>query len=203
MSKKLSRYNYDWEAVERDYRTGRYSLSELSAMHGPARSSIDKRAKTHGWEKDLTGAVRQRTREKVVRAALSPEALEALDGDDAGIVEEAATLNAAVAAGHRKQLTAWRAILDKYTTRLDEQLTRGSLTVQTKSGDVAEVDVPLDYVGKSLSAGTQALDRVVRMERESYGLDAEEADQTPESRLTDDQVRARIAELEAKRQGQA
>lgn len=201
MTQRSSRY--DWEAVERDYRTGRYSLSELSAMHGPAKSSIDKRARRDGWEKDLSGAVRQRTREKVVRSTLSDEALEALDGDDAGIVEEAATLNAAVAAGHRKQLTAWRAILDKYTDRLTEQLERGSMSVQLKSGDVGEVDVPLDYVGKSLNAGTQALDRVVRMERESYGLDADEGEQTAEARLTDDQVRARIAELEAKRQGQA
>lgn len=201
MTQRPSRY--DWEAVERDYRTGRYSLAELSAMHGPARSSIDKRAKTHGWEKDLSGAVRQRTREKVVRSTLSDESLEALDGDDAGIVEEAATLNAAVAKGHRKQLTAWRAILDKYTQRLDEQLDRGSLSVHTKSGDVAEVDIPLDYVGKSLSAGTQALDRVVRMERESYGLDDDNGDEPAEARLTDEQVRERIAQLEAKRQGEA
>lgn len=198
---KASRY--DWEAVERDYRTGRYSLSELSAMHGPARSSIDKRAKKEGWEKDLSGAVRQRTREKVVKGTLSHESLEALEGDDRAIVEEAATLNAAVAAGHRKQLTAWRAILDKYTARLDEQLTRGSMSVQLKSGDVADVDIPLDYVGKSLSAGTQALDRVVRMERESYGLDDDSGDEPPEARLTDEQVRARIAQLEAKRQGEA
>ncbi len=194
------RPRYDWEAVERDYRTGRYSLSELSAMHGPARQTINDRAKKEGWEKDLSGPVRQRTREKVVKGALSPEALEALEGDDAAIVEEAASLNAAVAAGHRKQLSAWRAILDKYTARLDEQLERGSLSVQTKSGDVAEVDLPLDYVGKSLSAGTQALDRVVRMERESYGLDDDNDDESPEARLTDDQVRARIAQLEAKRQ---
>lgn len=198
---KKQRARYDWEAVERDYRTGRYSLSELSAMHGPAKGTIHKRIKQGGWEKDLTGHVRQRTREKVIRSTLSNEALEALEGDDQAIVEEAATLNAAVAAGHRKQLTAWRAILDKYTDRLTEQLGRGKLSVQTRDGNVTEIDVPLDYIGKSLGAGTQALDRVVRMERESYGLDDDPGDQPAEARLTDDQVRDRIAELEAKRQG--
>ena len=198
----MSRSRYDWEAVERDYRTGRYSLSELSAMHGPAKQTIADRAKKHGWEKDLSAPVRQRTREKVVKGTLSPEALEALEGDDAAIVEEASNLNAAVAAGHRRQLTAWRTILDQYTERLTEQTARGTMSVKTRDGDVAEVDVPLDYVGKALGAGTQALERVVRMERESYGLDDDDGNEPAEARLTDDQVRRRIAELEAKRQGQ-
>lgn len=196
MTKRSSRY--DWEAVERDYRTGRYSLSELSAMHGPAKSSIDKRAKRDGWEKDLSGPVRQRTREKVIRSTLSDEALEALEGDDAGIVEEAASLNAAVVKGHRKQLSAWREILDKYTTRLTAQLEADKLEVIDKSGDKQEIDVPLDYIGKSLNAGTQALDRVVRMERDSYGLD-DEPDEPEIRRASTEELNTKLERLLAKR----
>jgi len=196
----MSNTRYDWEAVERDYRTGRYSLTELSSMHGPAKPTIGLRAKREGWTKDLSGPVRQRTREKLTRGVLSDEALEALEGDDRAIVEEVSSVSAAVVKGHRKQLTAWREILDKYTDRVTTQLDAEKLQVMDKSGERVEIDVPLDYIGKSLNAGTQALDRVVRLERESYGLDDEGGDEPAEARLSDDQLRARIAELEAKRQ---
>nr|BDD48030.1 hypothetical protein 3 [Halomonadaceae bacterium] len=174
MTANRNRKRYDWEAIERDYRTGRYSLAELSAMYGASRSQISKRASKEGWERDLSGAVQQRTRDKVVRSTLSDEALAALDGDDQAIVEEAATLNAAVVKGHRTQLQRWRGITERYAALLESQVVKGTMEVQLKNGDVAEVDVPLDYIGKSLGAGTQALERIVRLERQSYGLDAEE-----------------------------
>ena len=168
---------YDWEVIKADYRTGRYSLQQLSDMHGPNKATISRKAEKEGWEKDLSQAVRQRTREKVSRAQLDAAAREVLDKSDEELVEEAASLNAAIVQGHRKHLERWRTLTDKYAALLEAQLERGALSVQLKNGDVAEVDLPLDYVGKSMAAGTQALDRVVKLERQAYGMDEERPDE--------------------------
>ena len=42
----------DWAAVERDYRSGLYSLRELAGKHPCARSSIANRARKDGWTRD-------------------------------------------------------------------------------------------------------------------------------------------------------
>lgn len=192
MTKPTKRSRYDWEAIKRDYRTGRYTLGELTDMHGASKSQISKRQAAEGWTKDLSHAVQSRTRDKVVRASLSKEALEALEGDDAAIVEEASDLNAAVVAGHRTQLTQMRGIVRAYSDMLGDQMKRGTIEVKDRNGDVREIDVSLDYVGKSLNAATQSLERLVRMERDSYGLDLENEQEPPERKLTDAELDAQI-----------
>ncbi|GAB2799047.1 hypothetical protein GCM10027040_27580 [Halomonas shantousis] len=164
---------FDWEAIEAEYRTGRFSLRQLADRHGPSEAAIRKKIKAQGWKKDLTQKVRERTREKITREALPPEAREALSDDDEAIVEHAANENSAVVHGHRKLLGRWRGIADRYAEQLEAQLATGKIDVQLKSGDVAEIDVPLDYVGKAMANGTAALEKVVKLERQSYGLDLE------------------------------
>lgn len=71
------RPSHDWEAIERDYRSGRFTLRELSALHGPNgpdAATIKRRADKHKWEKDLAEAVRIATRAKVIEATVAAEA---------------------------------------------------------------------------------------------------------------------------------
>lgn len=188
----------DWELIEREYRTGRFSLAQLEKRHGVNRSNISRRAKKYGWKKDLTDRVRERTQEKITRATLPPEAQEAYDSDDDQIVEYAANENAAVVKGHRKTLERWRGIAQRYAEILEDQVTKGTITVDLGEGLVTEIDVPLEYVGKCLGHGTQAIERIVKMERQNYGLDLEPDDKKkPEESLTDDELEARIAKLSA------
>lgn len=70
-------------------------------------------------------------------------------------------------------LTHWRRINEQFVVRLTEQLDRGVRTVQLKTGDVVEIDLDLEYIGKCINHGTGALERVVKMERTSYGLDVD------------------------------
>ena len=174
------RRTYDWEAIREEYRTGRFSLNELSRRHGPGRATIQKRAVKEGWEKDLSDQVRQRTREKISRATLPPEALEAYEslGDaEQALVEHAADENAAVVKGHRKLLTHWRGLLTQYSSQLTEQTRKPTRTVINRAtGEPTEVDLELDYVGKCMNYGTQALEKVIKLERQSYGLDQEDDD---------------------------
>jgi hypothetical protein len=191
---------YDWEAIEAEYRTGRFSLRQLSDRHGPSEAAIRKRAKGDAkrppWKKDLTDAVRKRTREKITREALPPEARDALNDDDEAIVEHAATENSAVVHGHRKILGRWRFITEQYAELLETQLATGKIDVQVKSGDVVPIDVPLDYVGKAMANGTAAMEKVVKLERQSYGLDLEGEDTPPEREMTDAELDAKIRRLQ-------
>jgi len=59
----------DWEAVERDYRTGRFTDQELADKYGNlvSRQAVTKMAKTKGWQKDLTDAVRQATKASLIQ----------------------------------------------------------------------------------------------------------------------------------------
>ncbi|MBT2772929.1 hypothetical protein J7J47_11915 [Halomonas sp. ISL-60] len=167
---------HDWELIEREYRTGRFSLTQLEKRHGVHRSNISRRAKKDHWEKDLTDRVRERTQQKITKASLSPEAQAAFDNDDEQIVEYAANENAAVVKGHRKNLERWRGIAERYAEMLEQQLDKGKIKVQVLDV-VMEIDIPLEYVGKCMGHGTQALDRVIKLERQNYGLDANDKDE--------------------------
>ncbi|NYT74247.1 hypothetical protein HZU72_17695 [Halomonas sp. QX-2] len=166
----------DWELIEREFRTGRFSMTQLEKRHGVHRSSISRRAKKGNWEKDLTERVRERTQQKITKASLSPEAQAAFDNDDEQIVEYAANENAAVVKGHRKNLERWRGIAERYAELLDSQLAEGKIKVQMLDV-ITEIDIPLEYVGKCMGHGTQALDRVIKLERQNYGLDANDKDE--------------------------
>ena len=166
----------DWELIEREYRTGRFSLAQLEARHGVNRSNISRRAKKYEWKKDLTERVRERTQEKITRATLPPEAQEAYSQDDEQIVEQAANENAAVVKGHRKNLERWRGITERFAALLEGQLAEGKIQIEAPTGGVAEIDIPLEYVGKCMGHGTQALDRVIKLERQNYGLDVSDKD---------------------------
>ncbi|WP_427030896.1 hypothetical protein [Halomonas sp. H2] len=168
---------HDWELIEREYRTGRFSLTQLEKRHGVHRSNISRRAKKDNWEKDLTGRVRERTQQKITKASLSPEAQAAFDNDDDQIVEHAANENAAVVKGHRKNLERWRSIAERFAELLENQLAEGKIKVELPTGGSTEIDIPLEYVGKCMGHGTQALDRVIKLERQNYGLDANDKDE--------------------------
>lgn len=164
---------YDWAAVERDYRTGQYSNRELSRLHGPSEGAIRKRATDGSWQRDLSEQIRQRVREKTT-LAVTREVSRA-DSDEL-IIEQAAEAGAEVIRGHQRLLKKAKGLAETLMQRLEEQLEKGTMTVQLKSGEAAEIDVPLDYAGKTLGNATMALERVVKMERQSYGLDAEDKD---------------------------
>ena len=51
------RRDIDWNAVERDYRTGAFSLRELAERHRCSHSAIANFASRHGWTRHPSPAV--------------------------------------------------------------------------------------------------------------------------------------------------
>lgn len=161
---------FDWAAIERDYRTGQYSNRELSRQHGPSEGAIRARAAKDGWQRDLSEQIRQRVKAKTGRA-VAREVVDAVTDEE--IVEQAAEVGAGIVRSHQGLLRKARALAESLMDLLGRQLEKGVITVQLKSGETADIDVPLDYAGKTLGNATMALERVVKMERQSYGLDDE------------------------------
>lgn len=60
----------DWEAVERDYRTGIKTLRAMAQEHGITHGAINKKAQKEGWERDLSERIKE------------PVLLESCDGLD-------------------------------------------------------------------------------------------------------------------------
>jgi hypothetical protein len=61
----------DWEAIERDYRSGSMSNRELGRWYQISESAIRKRAKAHGWTRTGTQGA-QRAQAQVPAVILSP-----------------------------------------------------------------------------------------------------------------------------------
>lgn len=180
------RQRYDWAAVERDYRTGAYSNRELSRTHGPSEAAIRKRAADGGWSRDLSEQIRQRVREKTNRAAAA-EVVQSIT--DAEIVENAAEVGAAVVKSHQRLISRAKGLTEKLLDLLEVQLDAGKIKVKV-GANVVDIDLPLDYVGKTLGNATTAMDRAIRLERQAYGLD-EEGSKDPGKSL--DELLAEVA----------
>ena len=67
------RPDVDWERVEFQYRAGILTLREIGAEHGMSHNSVDKRAKTRGWVRDLKAKIVAKAQELVDRAQVTPK----------------------------------------------------------------------------------------------------------------------------------
>lgn len=90
---------FDWDAIERDYRTDRYTLMQLEAKHGPSYETISRKATKEGWKKDLKGLIAQATSILVAEAASERAQKEVKE-----TVAIAAEANKQVILGHRSDI---------------------------------------------------------------------------------------------------
>lgn len=188
----------DWEAIERDYRTGQFSDQELADKHGNvvSRQAISKRAGKQGWQKDLTKEVRLATKAKLIAEQVAAQ----VAGEVADRVAKSgnATVQAVLAAAetnkqviltHRRDIAKVRGLTMKLV---------GDLEAAANETDAAKRP-PLPELILSAQRAGQSLARLQQMERTAFGLDEEEdaAGAAGVSKLTDAQRAARLAALTA------
>ena len=168
----------DYEAVERDYRTGSFTDQELGDKYGKSRQAITKQAKVKGWQKDLTAAVRQATNALMIADAAKEKVAEQVAQGSAATIDavvETATRNAQVIMGHRKGLTRLANLKEKLLGQIevavgnldtgkpeDRSMSRAALTDDLKK--LADIDA-----------------QVRKGEREAYKLD--DAPAAPEGEI--------------------
>ncbi len=196
------RNTYDWVAIERDFRTDQFSLRELAAKHGPSPGQISKRAKAGGWKKDLTEAIGTQT-----KARLAEETAKATSGEgntDGNSVssraQEEATVKAAAEArvqivlGHRKQVTRLRLTSERVLDLLDDLL-NGNEEGRTFAMKVLCITKGDGMTGL-LTSAMNLVERVIRLERQAFGLDeSEQREDLDRAEQLREDLRQRMARL--------
>lgn len=196
MTKKLAptpakkRRDTDWAAVERDYRTGKFTLRELSKKYGPSHQAIGTQAKKREWTQDLGAAIKQATNAKLVAELVDKEV--AAGGQEvAKTVLAAAELNKQVILQHRGDIKDAREVAAELLQELKEArllAEHKELLAEILAGPGAE---PKDQnearkaVARALGLGSrvgslkalaEAFTKLQTAERQAFGLDDGDGD---------------------------
>lgn len=173
----------DWEAVERDYRTDKFTLRELAKKHDANHATIARRAEREGWTKDLTGAIRKATNARVISETVQQKC-DTAQQNATDTVLAAAEVNTRVILGHR---TGLKAITDIKRTLLDQIQQAAALlpdlaevVEMVRKPDDNSIDRANDALRKAMSRSALVDDlkkladvdeKVRKGEREAFGLD--------------------------------
>lgn len=162
----------DWEAIESAYRAGTPSLRTIAEKHGITEGAIRKRANKEKWSRNLAAKVLQATQDKLVRMEVRKQNMRT----DEEIIESESDLRAELVRVHRVNLAQWRGITDK----LSDALLGVDVTAENAS----------DFA-RSLNAGVDAQLKVIKGERQAYGLDLDDGNKVVDSlsALMDDLTR--------------
>ena len=176
----------DWEAVEREYRAGQLSVREIAARHGCNASTVSRRARRYGWERDLSDQVRQRAQAKAV--------LGGEDGDDEAIVEAAAERGAEVIQTHRRDIRDGRQTVEMMLAELRAECQQPGLAemaeqqIEAEGADQKRANAIRQAVSLPGRAGvmrdlSQSMQRLVALERQAYNLDDDGGGESYEDQL--------------------
>lgn len=190
MAKKNNKGTTDWEEVERLYRADLRTNAQLAKEFGVHVSTVARRAKKHGWTKDLKQRIKERT-----NALVQKRAVKALASDDQTI-EENAQINASIKMAHRQNIGAAQAMMMTLYGDLQAQIGADNrqrledLFIAALKAEVIDASALEAYervtslsnhvrVMKDLA---DTMTKLVTLERQAYGLDDE--DNSPADALT-------------------
>jgi hypothetical protein len=156
----------DWETIEQEYRAGQLSIREIARQHGATESNIRRRAKAHGWERDLTEKVRKSVRSKVMRSEVrTPNA------SDKEIIEANAERGAQALLIMRKDIAALREVEQNLLDELNGEPTK--LWIGQYQGQIVEKEVGLTVAERAAAAANlaQVQHKRIALERQALNLD--------------------------------
>jgi predicted DNA-binding protein YlxM (UPF0122 family) len=159
----------DWDAVERDYRTAKFTLRELAAKFGVSHQAIATRAKKRAWTQDLSLAIKQATNARLVDELVAKE-IDKNGQAVASTVLAAAELNSRIIQGHRTRLAALHGAVEKAKKKL--------MALGDSVADIREAATFVQAVG-NLATATKTL---IEQERKAHNLDADDPDPETEKK---------------------
>ena len=179
----------DWELVEKHYRCDILSNVQIGKECGVSEGMIRKRAKKDGWTKDLKARIKQRT-EELVRADLVREPSTSLTPrTEQQTVEVASQATALVLIAQKGSIQRSHSLFEKLMAELElttdnrelfEQLgelldTSGPDSngryVKDKINEIYQKVISMQGRVDSAKKLTEILEKVVKMEREAFGID--------------------------------
>jgi hypothetical protein len=201
----------DWEAIERDYRTGRLTLRELESKHGRSASQICRRAQAEGWTQDLRHLVRQATSAAIMRD-LAAEATTSAQQSTTQTVLAAAEVMKQVIFKHRHEAAAARTLTASLMSELEAATKRSGalLALLDRAGatmDEAEASalaaqarefVKLHARVASMQKLADTMTRLHTLERKAFGIAEDDVGTNPLDTMQEHELEAEILRLQAK-----
>lgn len=169
----------DWEAIEREYRAGQLSVSEIARQYGLSHTAINKRAKRDGWQRDLAEKVRREVSNRLVSSEVSAP-VSSCNVQEA--IDVAAERGVSVVRQHRATLRRLNGVIDRFLGELEavtenareiedaiEEETAGDRSGKRRKMMMDAVSLP----GRAETARTlaQATRAVIPLERQAFSLD--------------------------------
>jgi hypothetical protein len=111
VSKNPEKSPTDWEAIEREYRNGQLSVSEIGRHYNVSHTAINKKAKKEGWKRDLTEKVRQEIASRLVSDEFQRR-------NARETIEEAAARGVQLVREHRSDIQANRSAVTELIAEL-------------------------------------------------------------------------------------
>jgi hypothetical protein len=181
----------DWTLIEADYRAGIKSLRTIAEEHGITHGAINKRAKRDGWSRDLTAKIRAQADALVSKRAVSTEEAALKAATERQVVEANATLQFQIRMAHRKDIARGRDLWDKLCGELEatgvtraeiERLLEANAETMTarQRDDARQTLVRMTAIGSRISSFNtlvHSLERLVKMERQAFGIGGEEGEE--------------------------
>jgi hypothetical protein len=192
----------DWERIEADYRAGVLSLREIAAQDGKVNHvAIARRAKKEGWTQDLSARIKAKAEELVTKQAVTKSVTPEQAVTDRQIVEANAQAIATVRLAHRKDINRARSLAMSLLIELetqtgnadllealhdavfpaDEDETKDQEAARRKRLEVFERVTSLAGRTDTIKKLSDTLKNLIVLEREAYGLKAEEGEGKPAS----------------------
>lgn len=110
----------DWELAERLYRAGQLTLRQIAEQVGCTNAAVLKKARLKGWERNLSGRVRETVKARVSKGQVSKVSkTEKSPVDDDEIVEGQVAATLLVINSHDTRRGKIKAQIDKRLNELD------------------------------------------------------------------------------------
>ena len=213
-----ARRTTDWDAVERDYRTGKFTQRELADKYGVTHGAVGKQARARGWKKDLTEEIRRATNAKLTEQLVCSEVAKGSQ-QVANTIAAAAEVNTRVILGHRAGLQAITNVKRTLLSQIEQAASLltdlAEVIEMVRQPDDNGMDRANDALRKAMSRSALVDDlkkladvdeKVRKGEREAFALDEDPDKRKPEDdrpKLTDVELALRVANLMAKAKGPA
>lgn len=172
----------DWERIEADYRAGLLSVREIAADSGVSHTAIQKRAKAHGWERDLQAKIRAKADAMVARREVAKLVAAADLATERVLVDSNAQVITDVRMSHRQDIGRGRALVLKLLAEIETQTDHADLLEQLESAVLGGDSDALSKAYQRVVSTSGRVDNVkklaesmkvlIAMEREAYSLDA-------------------------------
>ena len=119
----------DYEGIEKDYRAGFLTIRQIADKYGVNKSTVVSQSKKHGWERDLTEAIKARAKAKLAVIDINEtidenvhNAVQKSVQAQKNALESAADAVAGIVLKHRKAFAEDLARAKKIEAKLDEML---------------------------------------------------------------------------------